>query len=76
MQHYVVAVVDPDERMAAVAYTNTARYAVRPIAPLLAGPIITVSLGASFVIAGVLKSAYDLGIYTFFRHVEPPQSGD
>jgi MFS family permease len=71
-QAYVVAVVDPDERVAAAAYTNTARYVVRPLGPLLAGPILTVSLGAPFVIAGALKSIYDLGLYALFRHVKPP----
>ena len=68
-QAYVVAVVDPDERTAAAAYSNTARYIVRPLGPLLAGPIIAVSLGAPFVIAGALKSVYDVGLYALFRHV-------
>ena len=36
-QAYVVAVVDPSERTAAAAYTNTARYVTRPLGPLLAG---------------------------------------
>jgi MFS family permease len=71
-QAYVVAVVDPDERVAAAAYTNTARYIVRPLGPLVAGPILTISLGAPFVIAGTLKSIYDLGLYALFRHVKPP----
>ena len=70
-QAYVVAVVDPDERVAAAAYTNTARYVVRPLGPLLAGPIITVSLGAPFVIAGALKSVYDVGLYALFRETKP-----
>ncbi len=72
-QAYVVAVVDPDERVAAAAYTNTARYVVRPIGPLVAGPILTVSLGVLFVIAGALKSVYDLGLYALFRHVKSAQ---
>ncbi len=75
-QAYVVAVVDPDERTAAAAYTNTARYVVRPFGPLLAGPIITVSLGAPFVIAGALKSVYDLGLYALFRKVKLPEGSD
>ena len=70
-QAYVVAVVEPDERTAAAAYTNTARYAVRPLAPLMSGPILTISLGAPFVIAGALKSVYDVGLYALFRHVRP-----
>src|SRR5438477_2546207 len=69
-QAYVVAVVDPSERTAAAAYTNTARYITRPIAPLLAGPVLRVGLGAPFLIAGALKSVYDLGLYTLFRNVE------
>jgi MFS family permease len=36
-QAYVMAVVDPSERTAAAAYTNTARYVTRPVAPLIAG---------------------------------------
>ena len=70
-QAYVVAVVEPEERTAAAAYTNTARYVVRPLGPLLSGPIIAVSLGAPFVIAGAIKSVYDLGLYALFRDVQP-----
>jgi len=70
-QAYVVAVVEPEERTAAAAYTNTARYVVRPLGPLLSGPIIAVSLGAPFVIAGAIKSVYDLGLYAIFRDVRP-----
>ncbi len=66
-QAYVVAVVDPSERTAAAAYTNTARYVTRPIAPLLAGVALRSSLGAPFVIAGALKSVYDIGLYALFR---------
>jgi predicted MFS family arabinose efflux permease len=73
-QAYVVAVVEPEERTAAASYTNTARYVVRPVAPVLSGPIIAVSLGAPFVIAGALKSAYDIGLYMLFRHVSPKEA--
>ena len=68
--------VDPEERVAAAAYTNTARYVVRPFGPLIVGPIITVSLGAPFVIAGGLRSVYDLCLYALFRHVKLPSSVD
>jgi MFS family permease len=68
-QAYVMAVVDPSERTAAAAYTNTARYLTRPIAPLAAGATLRVGLGAPFLIAGTLKSVYDLGLYLTFRTV-------
>jgi hypothetical protein len=66
-QAYVVALVDADERTAAAAYTNAARYAVRPFAPLLIGPLLTVGVGAPFVVAGALKTAYDVSLYALFR---------
>jgi MFS family permease len=68
-QAYVMAVVDPSERTAAAAYTNTARYLTRPIAPLVAGAAIRGSLGVPFVVGGVLKCVYDVGLYRVFRNV-------
>jgi hypothetical protein len=66
-QAYVVGVVDAEERTAAAAYTNTARYVVRPLGPLAAAPVMQASLGAPFVIAGALKGVYDLLLYAAFR---------
>jgi MFS family permease len=71
-QAYVIAVVDPSERTAAAAYTNASRYVTRPLAPLVAGPLIPLSLGAPFVIGGALKIVYDLGLYALFRRVATP----
>jgi len=68
-QAYVVGVVDPSERTAAAAYTNTARYVTRPIAPLIAGATLRGALGAPFFIAGTLKSFYDLALYALFRNI-------
>jgi MFS family permease len=69
-QAYVAAVVDPSERTAAAAYTNTARYATRPVGPLVGGATLTIALGAPFVIAGVVKSVYDVAFYAMFRRVD------
>jgi predicted MFS family arabinose efflux permease len=66
-QAYVVALVDPSERTAAAAYTNTARNLARPVAPVLAGVAIRAGLGVPFVLAGTLKSVYDLSFYAVFR---------
>lgn len=71
-QAYVMALVTPAERTAAAAYTNTARYAVRPAGPALAGAVQSVALGAPFLIAGTIKSAYDLVLWRWFRHVQLP----
>jgi len=66
-QAYVLALVDPEERTAAIAFTNTARYVVRPLAPVLAGVAQQVSLGLPFVLAGTIKAGYDLVIWDSFR---------
>jgi hypothetical protein len=68
-QAYVMAIVDPSERTAAAAYTNAARYLTRPIAPITAAASLRAGLGTPFLIAGALKSAYDLGLYLTFQNV-------
>ena len=73
-QAYVVSVVDPDERTAAAAYTNTARYVVRPAGPALGGYLMqAAALGAPFVAAGSLKIVYDLVLLATFRQVRPQE---
>jgi predicted MFS family arabinose efflux permease len=73
-QAYVMVLVDPADRTAAAAYTNTARYVVRPVGPLLAGATFTVAVGAPFIIAGAVKSAYDILLWRRFRHVPIPDT--
>lgn len=68
-QAYLVQLVDPDERVATAAYTATARYAVRPIAPLLGGALQGVALGLPLVVAGGIKSVYDVALWRWFRQV-------
>jgi len=69
-QAYVVTIVDPEERTAAAAYTNTARYLTRPAGPVGAGALMQVSLSGPFVVAGGLKIVYDLALYARFRRVD------
>ncbi|HEY8114987.1 MAG TPA: MFS transporter, partial [Actinomycetota bacterium] len=72
-QAYVTALVDPDERTAAAAFTNTARYVVRPFGAAGAGLLMqSVAAGAPFVAAGVLKSVYDILVFARFRRVPLP----
>jgi MFS family permease len=75
-QAYVVAMVDPDERVAAAAYTNTARYAVRPLGPVAAGALMQhVALAGPFLAAGGIKVLYDLALYRLFRRA-PVESSE
>jgi hypothetical protein len=75
-QAYVMALVEPAERTAAAAYTNTARYVVRPIGPVLAGAIQTIGLGAPFVVAGSIKGVYDLVLWRSFSAVRLGDGAD
>jgi MFS family permease len=71
-QAYVMALVPPSERTAAAAVTNTARYVTRPVGPALAGLLQPLGLGLPFLVAGVVKSAYDLTLWHLFRPVQLP----
>jgi MFS family permease len=74
-QAYVMAMVDPEERTAAAAYTNTARYVTRPVGPALAGVVQSLALGAPFLIAGSLKIVYDLALWRRFSREPVPGEG-
>lgn len=67
-QALVVTIVEPEERTAAAAYTNTARYITRPVAPLVAGAFLRAGLGIPFVLSGALKSVYDITFFALYRN--------
>ena len=72
-QAYLAAMVDPQERTAAAAFTNTARHVVRPFGQLTGTLLIaSVAVGAPFVVAGGIKCGYDLVLWRVFRHVPLP----
>ncbi|TYB62208.1 MFS transporter [Nonomuraea sp. PA05] len=73
-QAYVMALVPADERTAAAAVTNTARYLTRPAGPALAGFLLPFGLALPFVIAGAAKTAYDLTLWRMFRSVRLPSA--
>jgi Trk-type K+ transport system membrane component len=75
-QAYIAALVDPEERTAAAAFTNTSRYAARPFGQLLATASMNVAFGAPFVVAGGIKCAYDLVLWRVFRRVPLPENTD
>ncbi len=73
-QSYIIAVVNEDERVAAAGITNTSRNIAQAVSPSLAGAIIqSLSLSAPFVVGGLLKIVYDIGVYVNFRKIKPPE---
>jgi predicted MFS family arabinose efflux permease len=75
-QAFIAALVEPGERTAAAAYTNTARYLGRPAGPAIAGALMErTALAAPFLAAGVVKIVYDLAVYAAFRRAGVPRCG-
>ena len=68
---YLMAIVDDDERSAANTIAYQAKLIGNSLGPLAAG-LMGLS-AAPFVVAGVLKIGYDLGLYRLFRRVRPPE---
>ncbi|SHO47226.1 Transporter, major facilitator family protein [Nitrosotalea sinensis] len=73
-QSYLMGVVNEDERIPAAVFTNTSRNIAQATSPSLIGLVISaLSLSAPFVFGGVLKIAYDIGIFFSFRKIKPPE---
>lgn len=73
-QSYIVAVVEPHERLRAAGLVNLARVSAWSIAPVLAGSLMgSLSLSAPLVIGPSLKIGYDLLLYRAFHRIKPPE---
>lgn len=73
-QSYVMAVVRPEERLAAAGVTSLVRCVGWAAAPMLAGVLMQWGgLGLPLVAAGVTKLAYDVLLWREFRRVKPPE---
>jgi MFS family permease len=68
-QALVMRVVEADERTAAAAVTNAARYTVRPFGPLVGGLLQQIALGLPLVVAGVVKGGYDVALWRWSRRL-------
>jgi MFS family permease len=71
-QAYTMALVAPEERTAAASITSLARSVGSSTSPvfsglLLQGPLLII--GLPFILAGTLKAAYDLTLWSVFRRV-------
>ena len=71
-QAYIIAVVEENERTTAAGITNTSRNVAQSISPSITGAIIhSLWFSAPFVIGGLLKIVYDVGIFAIFRKIKP-----
>jgi MFS family permease len=77
-QAYTMALVDPAERTAAASVTSLARSLGSSTTPVVAGLLLQgplLVLGIPFILAGVLKAAYDLTLWSIFRRVQLREKG-
>ncbi|OGN98723.1 MAG: MFS transporter [Chloroflexi bacterium RBG_13_50_21] len=74
-QSYTMAVVEPDERSAAMGVTSIARSVGAMLSPAITGQLLAVTslFGAPFVIAGSIKIVYDVLIWRGFKAIKPPE---
>jgi MFS family permease len=76
-QSYTQAVVPPEDRAAAAGYTTAARSCQAFGAPVT-GSFLAAGgpwVAAPFALAGSVKIAYDLAVYSRFRKLRPPEEG-
>ena len=73
-QSYVMAIVEPAERVAAAAYTNVPRSLAAATTPAIAGWLLDRSdVGWPLMIAGLIKITYDLLLLVTFGAIRPPE---
>lgn len=69
---YVMSVVTPAERPAAASFTAVPRSLASALSPTLTGALFAAGAFATpLVVCGVLKTAYDLALFTAFRKIAP-----
>ena len=75
-QAYTMALVEPEQRTATASVTSLARSAGSSSSPALGGLLLQgpgLALGIPLIVAGFLKSVYDLTLWRRFRHVRLPE---
>jgi predicted MFS family arabinose efflux permease len=73
-QSYVMAVVQPAERLTAAGVTSLVRLGGWAVAPMIAGGLIqSTTLGMPLVVGAATKVVYDFLLYVSFRAHRPPE---
>jgi len=73
-QSYLMAVIQPTERIIASGVTQLVRLAGWSVGPFLAGLIMQgAPLAVPFLTGAGLKIGYDVALFTAFRRLKPPE---
>ncbi len=75
-QAYTMALVTPEEQGAAAGVTAAVRGTASAVSPAITGLALSLAaMGLPFILAGAMKSLYDLALWAVFRGV-PIQQGE
>ena len=73
-QSYTMAIVKPEERSRFQALLNLPRSVTMAIGPSIAAYVMQfVGISMPFLIAGVIKSVYDIALWFTFKDIKPPE---
>ena len=73
-QSYTMAIVKPEERSRFQALLNLPRSITMSIGPSIAAYIMQfVGISMPFLIAGIIKSFYDIALWFTFKDIKPPE---
>jgi hypothetical protein len=69
-----MAVVKPEERTRVGGLINLPRSFTQAVSPTISSILMQfVGLSLPFLIAGVIKSIYDIALYWTFKDIKPPE---
>jgi MFS family permease len=73
-QSYIMAVVKPEERTRVGGLINIPRSFTRAVSPTIASVLMQfVGFSLPFLVAGGIKSIYDIALYWIFKDIKPPE---
>jgi MFS family permease len=73
-QSYVMAIVKPEERSRVSGLINLPRSLTLAFGPSIAAYLMQfIGLSVPFLVAGVVKSVYDIALWLTFRGIKPPE---
>ena len=73
-QSYTMAIVKPEERSRFQALLNLPRNVTMAIGPSIAAYVMQfVGISTPFLIAGIIKSVYDIALWFTFKDIKPPE---
>jgi MFS family permease len=71
---YTMAIVKPEERARFQSLLNIPRSFTLAIGPSIAGYLMQfIGIGTPFLVAGVIKAAYDVLLWFTFKDIKPPE---